>query len=54
VIGLLGVVLVAKRKMLITPARTLIERLDREAGMYLSPDLRDAALKTVGELAALA
>jgi predicted nucleic acid-binding protein len=49
VIGLLGVVLLARRKALIPSARTLIERLDREAGMYLAPDIRDAALKTVGE-----
>ena len=34
VIGLLGVVLLAKRKMLIPSARTLIERLHREAGMF--------------------
>ena len=49
VIGLLGVVLPAKHKAIIPSARTLIERLDREAGMYLAPDIRDAALKTVGE-----
>jgi predicted nucleic acid-binding protein len=49
VIGLLGVVLLAKRKALIPSARTLIERLDREAGIYLAPDIRDAALKSVGE-----
>jgi hypothetical protein len=49
VIGLLGVVLLAKRKALIPSARTLIERLDREAGIYLAPDIREAALKTVGE-----
>ncbi len=49
VIGLLGVVLLAKRKALIPSARTLIERLDREAGMYLAPAIRDDALKTVGE-----
>jgi predicted nucleic acid-binding protein len=49
VIGLLGVVLLAKRKSLIPSARELIERLDREAGMYLAEDIRDAALKTVGE-----
>lgn len=48
-IGLLGVVLLAKRKMLIPSARTLIERLHREAGMYLATEIRDAALKTVGE-----
>ena len=49
VIGLLGVVLLAKRKALISSARELIERLDREAGMYLAEDIRDAAFKTVGE-----
>ena len=49
VIGLLGVVLLAKRKGLILSARTLIERLHQEAGIYLAPDIRDAALKTVGE-----
>ena len=49
VIGLLGVVLLAKRKALISSARTLIERLDREAGIYFTPEIRDAALKTVGE-----
>lgn len=49
VIGLLGVVLLARRKALIPSARALVERLDREAGMYLAPDIRDAALKTVGE-----
>ena len=49
VIGLLGVVLLAKRKALIPSARTLLLRLDQEAGMYLAPGIRDAALKTVGE-----
>jgi predicted nucleic acid-binding protein len=49
VIGLLGVVLLAKRKALIPSARTLLQRLDREAGIYLAPDIRDTALKTVGE-----
>ena len=49
VIGLLGIVLLARRKALIPSARTLIERLDREAGIYLAPDIRDAALKTAGE-----
>jgi len=49
VIGLLGVVLLAKRKGLVSSARTLLQRLDDEAGMYLSPEIRDAALKSVGE-----
>ncbi len=49
VIGLLGVILLAKRKAFIPSARTLLQRLEREAGMYLSPDIRDTALKSVGE-----
>jgi uncharacterized protein len=49
VIGLLGVVLLAKRKGLIPSARTLLQRLDQEAGMYLSAEIRDTALKSVGE-----
>ena len=49
VIGLLGVVLLAKRKALIPSARKLLQRMENEAGMYLAPDIRDTALKTVGE-----
>ncbi len=49
VIGLLGVVLLAKRKALIPAARELLLRLEREAGMYLAEDIRNQALKTVGE-----
>lgn len=49
VIGLLGVILLARRNGLIPSARALLLRLDSEAGMYLSPDLRDEALRTVGE-----
>jgi hypothetical protein len=49
VIGLLGVVLLAKRKGLITSARALLKRMDDEAGVYLSAEIRNAALKSVGE-----
>jgi hypothetical protein len=49
VVGLLGVVLMAKRAGFIPSARSLLNRLDQEAGMYLTDDLKDAALKTVGE-----
>lgn len=48
-IGLLGVVLLARRKALIPSARALLLRLEREAGMFLAGDIRDQALKTVGE-----
>jgi uncharacterized protein len=49
IIGLLGVVLLAKRKNLISSARQIIQRLDQEAGMYLASDITEAALKSVGE-----
>jgi hypothetical protein len=49
VIGLLGVVLLARRNQLIPSARVWLQRLQQEAGMYLAEDIREAALKTVGE-----
>ncbi len=49
VIGLVGVVLLAKRKGLVPNARELMERLVNEAGVYLDPELIKSALKTVGE-----
>jgi len=49
VIGLLGVVLLARRNRIIPSARVLIERLQEEAGIYLSEDIKEAALISVGE-----
>ena len=49
VIGLLGVVLLAKHRGLIPSARVFIEQLHSEAGVYLSEAVRESALKTVGE-----
>ena len=49
VIGLLGVVLLAKRNGLIPAARALLQKLDHDAGMYLTDELREQALKSVGE-----
>ena len=49
VVGLLGIILMAKTARLIPSARMLLSRLDEEAGIYLTDDLKDAALKTVGE-----
>ena len=49
VIGLLGVVLLAKRNGLVPSARILLHKLDRDAGMYLTDELREQALKSVGE-----
>ena len=49
VVGLLGVVLMAKRAGFIPSARNLLNRLDHEAGVYWTDDLKETALKTVGE-----
>jgi predicted nucleic acid-binding protein len=48
-IGLLGIVLLARRRKLIPSARVLLDRLEQEAGVYLSERLKDEALKTVRE-----
>jgi uncharacterized protein len=49
IIGLLGVVLLAKRRRLIPSARQILQRLEFEAGMYLATDIRETALNAVGE-----
>jgi predicted nucleic acid-binding protein len=49
VIGLLGVVLLAKRRGLVKSARLLMSALRMEAGVYLADDLMERALSSVGE-----
>jgi predicted nucleic acid-binding protein len=49
VVGLVGVVLLAKRSGLIGSARETLDRLRMEAGAYFSDDLVASALKSVGE-----
>jgi uncharacterized protein len=49
VIGLLGVVLLAKKRGLIESAGDLLQRLGREAGMYLANNILRTALESVGE-----
>ena len=49
VIGLLGVVLLARHKQIIPSARAVIDRLQQEAGMYLAEDIKESALISVGE-----
>jgi len=49
VIGLLSVVLLARRKQFIPSARALIDRLQTGAGIYLANDVKEAALGSVGE-----
>jgi predicted nucleic acid-binding protein len=49
VIGLVGMVLLAKKKGLIASAGAMLDRLQEEAGMYLTDDIRNEALKSVAE-----
>jgi predicted nucleic acid-binding protein len=49
VLGLVGVILIAKRAGLIPSARNLLGELERDAGIYLAEELRELALKSVGE-----
>jgi predicted nucleic acid-binding protein len=49
VIGLVGMVLLAKKKGLIASAGAMLDRLQEEAGMYLTDDVRNEALKSVAE-----
>jgi predicted nucleic acid-binding protein len=49
VIGLLGIVLLAKRRDLIPSARELIEEMIRRSGVYLDEDTKNNALRSVGE-----
>ena len=49
VIGLLGVILLAKRRGLIGSARDLLSLLRSEAGMYLAEDVLLRAVESVGE-----
>jgi predicted nucleic acid-binding protein len=46
--GTLGLVLIAKRRAIISQARPIVERL-RQAGMYLSDDVMNRALSMIGE-----
>jgi predicted nucleic acid-binding protein len=49
VIGLLSVVLLARRKQIVPSARRLIDRLQEEAGMYFAEALKEEAFASVGE-----
>lgn len=49
VIGLVGVILLAKRRAVIESAGDLLDRLCREAGMYVAERIVRAALESVGE-----
>lgn len=49
VIGLMGVLLIAKKKGLIASLRDLMERLETEAGFYLSRPVKEKVLAAAGE-----
>ena len=48
-LGLLGVLLLAKRKGLIHQVRPLLDRLETEAGFWIAPDLRLQVLRAAQE-----
>lgn len=49
IIGLMGVLLIAKKKGLIVSLRDLIDRLEIEAGFYLSRPVKEKVLAAAGE-----
>jgi uncharacterized protein len=49
IVGLIGIVLLAKRNGLISSAREVLNRLQQEAGAYFSEELVTNALKSVRE-----
>lgn len=49
VIGLVSVTLLAKKQGFVASARGLLQRLESEAGMFLAMDIRENALRSVGE-----
>lgn len=49
VIGVIGVLLIAKTKGIIPSVRPLIDRLEREAGFRLAANVKKAALEQAGE-----
>lgn len=49
VIGLMGVLLIAKKKGLVSLLAEIIERLESEAGFYLSRPVKERVLAAAGE-----
>jgi hypothetical protein len=47
--GLLGILLQAKRQGLITAVAPLLDRLQNEARFWIAPSLREALLQAAGE-----
>ena len=49
VIGLMGVLLIAKKKKLIPSVETLVEQLETDVGFYLSKQVKERVLSAAGE-----
>lgn len=49
--GLLGILLEARRKALIPAVEPLLHRLQHEARFWIAPSLRNAVLRAAGESA---
>jgi predicted nucleic acid-binding protein len=48
-VGVFGVLLQAKAKGLVPELRSIIDRLDRDAGFFMSAELREEVLRRAGE-----
>jgi uncharacterized protein len=48
-VGVLGILLQAKNRGLLTEVRTLLDRLEREASFWIDPRLRQRVLRLAGE-----
>jgi predicted nucleic acid-binding protein len=48
-IGILGVLIESQRRQFIPSVKTLLDRLEKEAGFWISPNLRIKVLQVVGE-----
>jgi len=48
-IGILGVLIKSRQSQFIPSVKVLLDRLEKEAGFWVSPNLRTKVLQTVGE-----
>jgi predicted nucleic acid-binding protein len=49
VVGILGILVQSRQKRLIPEIRAVLDKLEKEAGFWLSPNLRAKVLQVVGE-----
>jgi hypothetical protein len=48
-VGILGVLIQSRRRQLISSVKVVLDRLEKEAGFWISPNLRAGVLRSVGE-----